>query len=88
MPNSDPTSSDPTAPLSAAGVRVIGAYEIEGELGRGGMGVVYRAWQRKLNRIVALKMLTGYYGPPELKRFFAEAETAASLHHANIIHVY
>jgi serine/threonine-protein kinase len=52
------------------------------------MGVVYRAWQRKLNRIVALKMLTGYYGPPELKRFFAEAETAAGLHHANIIHVY
>ncbi len=52
------------------------------------MGVVYRACQRKLNRLVALKMLTGYYGPPELKRFFAEAETAAALHHANIVHVY
>ena len=52
------------------------------------MGVVYRAWQRKLNRIVALKMLTGYYGPPELKRFFAEAETAAGLHHAHIVHIY
>ena len=52
------------------------------------MGVVYRAWQRKLNRIVALKMLTGYFGPPELKRFFAEAETAAALHHAHIVHVY
>lgn len=52
------------------------------------MGVVYWAWQRKLNRLVALKMLTGYYGPPELKRFFAEAETAAALHHANIVHVY
>ena len=70
------------------GVRIIGGYEIEGELGRGGMGVVYRAWQRKLNRIVALKMLTGYFGPPELKRFFAEAETAAALHHAHIVHVY
>ena len=74
--------------VTSGGNRAIGGYEIEGELGRGGMGVVYRAWQRKLNRIVALKMLTGYYGPPELKRFFAEAETAAGLHHANIIHVY
>ena len=75
-------------PVTSGGVRVIGGYEIEGELGRGGMGVVFRAWQRKLNRLVALKMLTGYYGPPELKRFFAEAETAAALHHNNIVHVY
>src|SRR4051794_34567604 len=52
------------------------------------MGVVFRAWQRKLNRLVALKMLTGHYGAPELKRFFAEAETAAALHHANIVHIY
>jgi serine/threonine protein kinase/Tfp pilus assembly protein PilF len=86
--NPDSTSSDPTTPLTGGGVRVIGGYEIEGELGRGGMGVVFRAWQRKLNRLVALKMLTGYYGPPELKRFFAEAETAAALHHANIVHIY
>jgi serine/threonine protein kinase/Tfp pilus assembly protein PilF len=84
----DSISSDPTTPLTGGSTRVIGGYEIEGELGRGGMGVVYRAWQRKLNRLVALKMLTGYYGPPELKRFFAEAETAAALHHANIVHVY
>lgn len=69
-------------------MRVVGGYEIEGELGRGGMGVVFRAWQRKLKRLVALKMLTGYYGPPELKRFFAEAETAAALHHNNIVHIY
>jgi serine/threonine protein kinase/Tfp pilus assembly protein PilF len=75
-------------PVTGGGTRIIGGYEIEGELGRGGMGVVYRAWQRKLNRLVALKMLTGYYGPPELKRFFAEAETAAALHHANIVHIY
>lgn len=75
-------------PATGGRTRVIAGYEIEGELGRGGMGVVYRAWQRKLNRLVALKMLTGYYGPPELKRFFAEAETAAALHHTNIVHIY
>ncbi len=66
----------------------LGGYEIEGELGRGGMGVVYRARQTKLNRTVALKMLTGHYGPDELKRFLAEAETAAGLHHTNIVHIY
>jgi serine/threonine protein kinase/Tfp pilus assembly protein PilF len=86
--NPESTSSDPTLPVTGGGVRLVGGYEIEGELGRGGMGVVFRAWQRKLNRLVALKMLTGYYGPPELKRFFAEAETAAALQHTNIVHVY
>src|ERR1700704_3159588 len=75
-------------PVTGGGTRIIGGYEIEGELGRGGMGVVYRAWQRKLNRLVALKMLTGYYGPPGLKRFFPEAETGGGLHHNNIVHVY
>src|SRR3954466_1415549 len=75
-------------PATGARNRVIAGYEIEGELGRGGMGVVFRAWQRKLNRLGALKMLTGYYGPPELKRFVAEAETAAALHHGNIVHIY
>ena len=68
--------------------RVVSDYEIKGELGRGGMGVVYRARQISLNRIVALKMLTGHYGPEELTRFLAEAETAAGLHHTNIIQIY
>lgn len=67
---------------------VVGDYEIKGELGRGGMGVVYRARQITLNRIVALKMLTGHYGADELARFRAEAETAAGLHHTNIIQIY
>lgn len=52
------------------------------------MGVVYLARQIKLNRRVALKMLTGHYGPDELQRFLAEAETAAGLHHTNIAQIY
>jgi tRNA A-37 threonylcarbamoyl transferase component Bud32 len=67
---------------------IFGDYQVEGELGRGGMGVVFRARQKKLNRLVALKMLTGHYGADELTRFLAEAETAASLHHTNIVQIY
>ncbi|ODT03237.1 MAG: hypothetical protein ABS52_10140 [Gemmatimonadetes bacterium SCN 70-22] len=66
------------------------AYEIEGELGRGGMGVVYRALDRKLRRAVAIKVL-----PPELayredvrQRFLREAQTAAQLNHPNIVPIY
>src|SRR5919112_4747307 len=73
-------------PFAADGV--VGDYEIKRELGRGGMGVVYRARQISLNRIVALKMLTGHYGAVELARFLAEAETAAGLHHSNIVQIY
>ncbi len=69
-------------------LREFGDYEIEGELGRGGMGVVYLARQKDLNRQVALKMLTGHYGPIELHRFLEEAETAAGLKHTNIAHIY
>jgi serine/threonine protein kinase len=76
----------PSRPVSAG--RLIGDYQIEGELGRGGMGIVYRARQVTLNRIVALKMLTGHYGPDELTRFLGEAETAAGLHHTNIVQIY
>ncbi|HEY2614679.1 MAG TPA: serine/threonine-protein kinase, partial [Chthoniobacterales bacterium] len=83
----DPGAPHPSSKPFASG-RVVGDYEIKGELGRGGMGVVYRARQISLNRIVALKMLTGHYGPEELTRFLAEAETAAGLHHTNIIQIY
>jgi hypothetical protein len=84
----DPPSSHPPAPKTFVAGRRIGDYEIIGELGRGGMGVVYRARQITLNRVVGLKMLTGHYGPDELTRFLAEAETAAGLHHTNIIQIY
>jgi serine/threonine-protein kinase len=65
-------------------------YEIRAVLGRGGMGVVYRAWQVSLKREVALKMILGgaHAGAEQLGRFRTEAEAAARLHHPNVVQIH
>jgi serine/threonine protein kinase/tetratricopeptide (TPR) repeat protein len=72
-------------------VPTIEGYRILGVLGQGGMGVVYRALQAKLNRTVALKVLPAVLGaanPQLVARFRREATAAARLHHTNIIPIY
>jgi serine/threonine protein kinase len=65
-------------------------YDIIGELGRGAMGVVYKARQIKLNRIVALKMVLDpqHANPKELGRFMVEAQAVAAIRHPNVVQVY
>ncbi|MCA9013328.1 MAG: serine/threonine protein kinase [Planctomycetaceae bacterium] len=68
----------------------IGEYELRAELGRGGMGVVYRAFQASLQRTVALKMIpnAAFAASQDLARLRAEALAAARLNHPNIVPVY
>ncbi len=75
--------------MDATVKKKIGKYEITGILGRGGMGVVYRAEDRRIGRLVAIKTLTeGFSGQPEmLERFYREAQ-AGILQHPNIVIVY
>jgi len=76
--------------VNAPNIKRIGKYEVIDLLGRGGMGLVYRAFDRQLNREVAIKTVTeGFTGDQEMmKRFYQEAAKTGSLRHQNIVTVY
>lgn len=65
-------------------------YEVFQELGRGGMGIVYEAYDRRLARVVALKRLRAEFGQESLEfmRFQREAESIGQLNHPNLVHIY
>jgi serine/threonine-protein kinase len=66
----------------------IPGYQIVSALGRGGMGMAFKAWQTSLKRSVALKLLHAHDDPVSQRRFRAEAEAAARLQHSNIVQVF
>jgi formylglycine-generating enzyme required for sulfatase activity len=81
---------DDSSPHVFQELEAAGGYEILGELGRGGMGVVYKAQHRNLHRLVALKVIqAGAQARPEDRgRFHTEAEAAARLQHPNVVQIF
>ncbi|KLU01652.1 Serine/threonine protein kinase [Rhodopirellula islandica] len=81
------SSNDPVDSLPPMGTE-IGPYRLDGVLGRGGMGVVYRATDTRLERSVAVKMLSTNGHPTLVERFQREAKAVASLTHPNIVELF
>ncbi len=90
-PISTPTlPSSPSADARAIEGRPFGRYRLLGELGRGGMGIVWKAWDTQLERVVALKQIAGDAARDrsQVDRFLREARLAAKLSHPNIVAVH
>lgn len=96
MPDDTPTLNDSLASKISQHLAVepssrteFGKYEILGEVARGGVGIIYKARQRGLERIVALKVLqSGSTSPEHVQRFLQEAQSAAKLQHPNVVPIH